>query len=144
MCHRKATRVIGVSLGQLSAPMFRTIDRYILREVLLPFVFGLVVLTFVLEIPVVLRQGEALIAKGVEWSMIARVLLTLLPSQLSLTIPMSVLLGILIGLGRLSADREYVALQACGVSLMRLLRPLMLFALAATGFAAYETIVALP
>jgi LPS export ABC transporter permease LptF/LPS export ABC transporter permease LptG len=124
--------------------MFKTIDRYILREIILPFVLGLVVLTFVLEIPVILRQGEDLVAKGVEWSIIARVLLTLLPSQLSLTIPMSVLLGILIGFGRLSSDREFVALQACGVSLVRLLRPLVFISVLATLFAAYETIVALP
>ena len=48
-----------------------------------------------------------------------RVLLTLLPQALELTIPMALLLGILVGFGRLSADREFVALQACGVSLFR-------------------------
>ncbi|HKT79702.1 MAG TPA: LptF/LptG family permease [Vicinamibacterales bacterium] len=124
--------------------MFKTLDRYILREIVFPFTIGLVVLTFVLEIPVILRQAEDLVAKGVEAGTIVRVLMTLLPSQLSLTIPMSLLLGILIGFGRLSADREFVAMQACGVSLMRLLRPLLLVAAVATGFAAYQTIVALP
>ncbi len=124
--------------------MFKTIDRYILREIILPFILALVVLTFLLELPIVLKSAEALIAKGVAWSTIARAMLMLLPSQLSLAIPMSVLLGILIGLGRLSADREFVALQACGVSLVRLLRPLFLFAAVATGLSAYETIVALP
>jgi len=124
--------------------MFKTIDRYILREIVVPFAIGLVVLTFVLVIPIVLKHGEQLIAQGVGFSTILRVIFTLLPSQLSLTIPMSVLLGILIGFGRLSADREFVALQACGVSLMRLLRPILLFSLAAMAFAGYQTIVALP
>ena len=59
-----------------------------------------------------------------------RVLLTLLPQALGVTIPMALLLGILIGLGRLSADREFVALQACGVSIFRLLRPIALLAVA--------------
>src|SRR5215210_1752654 len=124
--------------------MLKTIDRYILKEIILPFVLGLVVLTFLLELPIVLKNAEALVAKGVEWSIIVRALLALLPSQLSLAIPMSVLLGILVGLGRLSADREFVALQACGVSVVRLLRPLLFFAALATAFSAYETIVALP
>ena len=124
--------------------MLKIIDRYLVREILLPFVLGLVVLTFVLEIPTILREAESLIAKGVPWSIVARVLVLLLPSALSITIPMALLLGILVGLGRLSADREFVALQACGVSLFRLLRPIGLLAVLATSATAYETIVALP
>jgi len=124
--------------------MFRIIDRYILRELLLPFAMALGVLTFMLVIPVVLKQGEELIAKGVEWSIIVSALLKLLPQALSLSIPMALLLAILIGFARLSADREFVALQACGVSLLRLLRPLGFVAALATAASAYETIVALP
>ena len=124
--------------------MFRTLDRYLVREIALPFVISLTVLTFILEIPPILLQAEDLIAKGVEWATVARVLLTLLPQALGLTIPMSVLLGILIGFGRLSSDREFVAIQACGVSLIRLARPVLLVAALATAATAYEMIVALP
>jgi lipopolysaccharide export system permease protein len=122
----------------------KTLDRYLVREMLLPFAISLVVLTFVLEIPPILRDLETLIAKGVAWSIVGRALLTLLPQALGITIPMSVLLGILIGFGRLSADREFVALQACGVSVYRLIRPIALIAVLATAADAYEMIVALP
>lgn len=122
----------------------RILDRYLIRETVLPLCLGLVVLTFVLVIPPILRDGEALISKGVEWSIVLRVLLTLLPSALSVTIPMAVLLGILVGLGRLSADRELVAMQACGVSIFRLLRPVALIAIVGTAATAYAIIVALP
>jgi len=57
---------------------------------------------------------------------------------------MALLYGVLFGLGRLSADREFVALQACGVSIFRVLRPIALVAVLATAATAYETIVALP
>jgi LPS export ABC transporter permease LptG/LPS export ABC transporter permease LptF len=124
--------------------MLRTLDRYLIREIAVPFVIALLVLTFVLEIPVIIREAEALVARGVEWSVIFRVLLTLLPQALSLTIPMAVLIGILVGFGRISADREFVALQACGVSLMRLLWPVTLAAIVATAATAHQTIVALP
>ena len=124
--------------------MFRTLDRYVVREIALPFVIALTVLTFILELPPILVQGEEFISRGVEWTIVARVLLTLLPQALSLTIPMAVLLGILIGFGRLSADREFVAMQACGVSLMRLARPVMLVASLSTLATAYQMIVALP
>ena len=52
-------------------------------------------------------------------------LLTLIPQALGLTIPMALLVGLLIGLGRMSGDREAVALLACGVSPYRLLRPVL-------------------
>src|SRR5436190_10621096 len=120
------------------------LDRYVVREVVLPACIGLLVLTFVLEIPPILREGEQLIAKGVELSTVAHVLLTLLPQALGLTIPMAVLLGLLIAFGRLSGDREFVALQACGISLTRLLRPVALIAIVGTIATAYEMIVALP
>src|SRR5262252_5702245 len=124
--------------------MFRILDRYIVREIAMPFLLGLTVLTFILKRPPILDRGEEFIAKGVEWELVARALLTLLPQALCVTIPMALLLGILVGLGRLSADREFVAMQACGVSLLRLSRPVLLAAALGTAATAYETIVALP
>jgi LPS export ABC transporter permease LptG/LPS export ABC transporter permease LptF len=73
-----------------------------------------------------------------------RVLATLVPQALGITIPMALLVGILITLGRLSGDREIVAMEACGVSLGRLLRPLLLFGVIATAATTYVMIVALP
>src|SRR5437667_8689861 len=124
--------------------MLKILDRYLVREILLPLFLGLAVLTFVLEIPVILREAESLIAKGVPWGIVARVLFLLLPSTLSITIPMALLLGILIGLGRLSADREFVALQACGVSVFRVLRPIVAVSLVACAATVYVMIVGVP
>jgi LPS export ABC transporter permease LptG/LPS export ABC transporter permease LptF len=124
--------------------MLRIVDRYILREVLPPFLLGLVVFSFMLEIPPIMQYAESLIAKGVAWHTIGKILLTLLPQALSLTIPIALLIGLLVGLGRLSADRELVALQACGVSLLRLFRPVALLSVVACLATAYVMIVALP
>ncbi len=124
--------------------MLRILDRYVLRELVAPFVFALLLLTFALEIPTILQYGETLIAEGVSWGVVVRVLATLLPSALGITIPMALLVGILYALGRLSGDREIVAMEACGVSLARLLRPLILFAVLATAATTYVMIIALP
>ncbi len=124
--------------------MLSILDRYLVREILLPFFLWLLLLTFVLMMPPILQNAEQLIAKGVAWLTILRVLLTLVPQALGITIPMALLLGILIGLGRLSADREFVVLQACGVSLFRVLRPIIVLSLAACGATLYVMIVALP
>jgi LPS export ABC transporter permease LptF/LPS export ABC transporter permease LptG len=122
----------------------KLLDRYLVREIVPPFLLALVGLTFVLMMPPIMQSLAQLIAKGVPWSGILRVLVTLFPQALSVTIPMALLYGILFGLGRLSADREFVALQACGVSLFRIMRPIALLAVLASGATAYETIVALP
>src|SRR5262249_42442032 len=59
-------------------------------------------------------------------------------------IPMALLYGVLMGLGRLSSDREFVALQACGVSIYRAFRPIALLALVAFAADQYVLLVALP
>jgi LPS export ABC transporter permease LptG/LPS export ABC transporter permease LptF len=120
------------------------LDRYVVRETLLPLLLSLLLITFLLIIPPMLQQGYALIAQGVGWSVVVRVLITLLPQALSISIPMAVLMGLLIALGRLSADREFVAMQACGVSVYRLLRPVGFIALVSTAATAYVLIVSLP
>ena len=122
----------------------RIFDRYVVREVLLPFLLSLLLLTFLLMIPPVLQQGYPLIAKGVDAWVVMRIVVTLLPQALGISIPMAVLLGLLIAFGRFSADREFVAMQACGVSIYRLLRPVAVVAALATAATAYVMIVALP
>src|SRR5476651_2843629 len=141
MCQSRATRVIVLVYSTF---MLKALDRYLLREMALPLVLGLAVLTFLLQVQPFMLQSQLLLAKGVPWTTILSALYMLLPQALSVTIPMAVLLGILVGFGRLAADREFVAMQACGVSVIRLLRPVVLIAALGTAATAYETIVALP
>src|SRR5947209_7752803 len=122
----------------------RIFDRYVVREVLLPLLLSLLLLTFLLIIPPFLKQGYPIIAKGVDAWIVGKVVVTLLPQALAISIPMAVLLGLLIALGRLSGDREFVAMQACGVSIYQLLRPLVAIAFVSTAATAYVMIVARP
>src|SRR5688572_8319125 len=122
----------------------RILDRYIVREILLPFAIALVVFTFVLIIPFIIELAEQLIAKGVPWLTILRLMGTLVPAQLGLTIPMALLLGILVAFGRLSGDREVVVLMACGVSPYRLLRPVLLLGVLAAGATFWVMVEAIP
>jgi LPS export ABC transporter permease LptF/LPS export ABC transporter permease LptG len=139
MCQSKATRVIRCSLVAL-----KILDRYLVRQIVPPMLLALIGLTFVLMMPPMMQNLATLIAKGVSWGTILRVLLTLVPQALGVTIPMALLSGILFGLGRLSADREFVALQACGVSVFRVFRPIALLAVLACIATGYNMIVALP
>ena len=117
------------------------IHRYIIREVIPPFALSLVVLTFLLMLPPIMEVAEDLIAKGVDGFTIVRMMLTLLPQGLGVTIPMAMLVGILMGMGRLSGDRETVAMQACGISITRILAPVMAFAAVGASVTSYILIV---
>src|SRR3954469_24843165 len=122
----------------------KALDRYVIREILPPLFLSLLIFTFILEIPPVMDYLAALVAKGVPWGTAVRIILTLIPQALGLTIPMSLLVGLLIGLGRMSSDREAMALLACGVSPYRLLRPVLMVAGVAAAIHLFVMLRAIP
>lgn len=124
--------------------MFKTLDRYLIREILPPFGLAVLIFTFLLQLPPLMEELERLVAKGVAWKTVGHMIVLLAPQALGLTIPMGLLVGILIGLGRLSSDREGVALLACGVSPYRLLRPIMLLATLSAAATLYVMVWAIP
>ena len=82
------------------------IHRYILKEIALPFFMILFVLTLVLLLEKILQLIDLIINKGIRFTDIAQLILFLMPTFLMFTIPISLLIAILIGLGRLSSDNE--------------------------------------
>jgi LPS export ABC transporter permease LptF/LPS export ABC transporter permease LptG len=122
----------------------RLIDRYVIREILPPFLLALAIFTFIMAINPMLSYAEDYLAKGVPIGTVAILLLNLLPQALGVTLPMAVLTGILMALGRMSADREPVALLSCGVSPLRLLPPILVFAGAAAALNLYTMIRLVP
>ncbi|MGE3277173.1 MAG: LPS export ABC transporter permease LptF [Vicinamibacterales bacterium] len=122
----------------------RILDRYIIREVIPPFLLALLVFTFILIIPFIIDLAEQMIAKGVPWDTLLFLMVTLLPQALGLTIPMALLIGILVALGRLSADRETIVMMACGVSPVRLFRPIAILGAIAWAATSWVMIDAIP
>jgi LPS export ABC transporter permease LptG/LPS export ABC transporter permease LptF len=122
----------------------RILDRYVIRQLLMPFGIGLLVFTFLFIIPEIMRYAEDYIAKGAPMVVVAEVFVALLPMALGLTIPMSLLMALLVAFGRLSADREFVAFQACGVSLRRLLIPVGIVSVLCCGATLYVLLVSVP
>jgi LPS export ABC transporter permease LptF/LPS export ABC transporter permease LptG len=110
----------------------RILDRYVGREVISDSWLGLAVFTFVFFVPQLVRLMGLVVQHAATAKETLTLLLCSLPPVLIFTIPMSMLVGVLIGLGRLSADSEIVALNASGVSLRRLLVPIGALALTTT------------
>jgi LPS export ABC transporter permease LptF/LPS export ABC transporter permease LptG len=111
----------------------RLLDRYIAREVVSHGILGLAVFTFVFFVPQLVRLMDLVVRhSGSIWT-VGLLFLCTIPPGLGFTLPIAILVGVLIGLGRLSADSEIVALHASGISLRRLLVPIGIVALVATG-----------
>ncbi|MEA3470677.1 MAG: LptF/LptG family permease, partial [Thermodesulfobacteriota bacterium] len=104
--------------------MYKTINRYILREISLPFFMILFILTFVLLMGKILQLMDLMINKGVSLVAIVKLISYLMPSFFIITIPISLLIAILIGLGRLSGDNEITIMKSSGISLFQLLPPI--------------------
>jgi LPS export ABC transporter permease LptF/LPS export ABC transporter permease LptG len=107
----------------------RLLDKYIGREVGSHAILGLAVFTFVFFVPQLVRLMDLVVRHSGGAFTVALIFLCSLTPVLAFTIPMAVLVGVLIGLGRLSADSEIVALHASGISLRRLLVPIGFVAL---------------
>jgi lipopolysaccharide export system permease protein len=124
--------------------MNRLINRYILREIATAFVMIVFVLTFVLLMGKILQLMDLMINKGIRLTTIAQITLFLMPSFLIFSIPISLLIAILIGLGRLSGDNEITILKMSGVSLYQLAVPVAYAALFASLLTALTTFFLVP
>ena len=109
----------------------KIIDRYILREISFPFFTSLIAITFVLLLGKILQLMDLMVNKGVSVVNIIRLIFYLMPYFLLFTIPVSLLISILIGLGRLGSDNEITVLKGAGISLYRLFYPLAMASFAA-------------
>src|SRR5215813_15437386 len=104
----------------------KILDRYIFREILTPTLIGLSALTFVFFSRQLGTLLEIMVRQSATLREIGELSLAIIPNVLTFTIPMAVLVGILTGFGRMSSDSESIAFRAGGVSMKRLLLPVML------------------
>jgi LPS export ABC transporter permease LptF/LPS export ABC transporter permease LptG len=110
----------------------RLIDRYICRQVFSHALLGLAIFSFVFFVPQLVRLMDLVVRHSASWETLGILFLCTLPGILSFTLPMGVLVGVLIALGRMSADSELIAMSALGFGRRRLLVPIGALAVGAT------------
>jgi lipopolysaccharide export system permease protein len=103
----------------------RILTRYTLREHLGPLIFSLAALTSVLLLNQIAKQFGQLVGKGLPWSVIGEFFALTIPFIIAMTLPMAVLVSVLYAFSRLAAENEVTALRASGVSLRRLIGPVV-------------------
>ncbi len=106
-------------------PGVRLISRSVLREIWPPFALGFCAYTFILLVRTIYFLADFFVRRSAGFSEVAWLVVLSLPWIVVLTLPMAFLLGVLIGVSRLSADSEVIAMRACGVGSGALYRPVL-------------------
>ncbi|HEX5433370.1 MAG TPA: LptF/LptG family permease, partial [Candidatus Angelobacter sp.] len=122
----------------------RIFTRYILKEVLSHGLIGAAVFTFVIFMRDVGRLLELVVRNSAPVPSVAEIFFLIMPTALTVTIPMGVLVGILIGLSRMAADSEVTAMRASGVSVRTFLKIVSIFGFAAWILALVNTAILAP
>ncbi|MDR7400964.1 MAG: LptF/LptG family permease [Armatimonadota bacterium] len=105
------------------------VDRYIILEILPPFLLGVGGFAVLLVGDILYTLAEFIVSGRLTLQALGRLLAYKLPAIMVITFPVSTLLGVLLGLGRLARDRELQAMRLAGMSLGRLFAPALVFAL---------------
>ena len=122
----------------------RILTKYILREVLWHALIGTALFTFVIFMRDVGRILELVVRNSAPLPSVAEIFLFTIPQALTVTVPMGVLVGILIGLSRLAADSEVTAMRASGLGAALFLKVVAIFAITAWLLACANQLVIAP
>ncbi len=108
---------------------FNTINRYIFKELLSPFAISLFFLTFVFLMTRIPEITNMVVNHNADLSAVFLMIIYTLPRFLEFTIPMSVMISILLTFMRMSGENEIIALKGAGLTLYKLLPPVLIFCL---------------
>jgi LPS export ABC transporter permease LptG/LPS export ABC transporter permease LptF len=122
----------------------RILNRYILLEVLSHAAIGGAIFTFVLFIRYLPHLLEMIVRNSASLGSIVEIVFFTLPDMFTVTIPMAVLVGILLGLSRLAADSEITAMRASGIGVWSFVRVVSMVAVAGWGVSMLDTLVLAP
>src|SRR5258705_324944 len=109
----------------MARPTVRILSRYILRQHVPPLGFALAALTCAMLVNQVAKQFGNLVGKGLPWGVIFEVFVLTIPFIVAMTLPMAVLVAVLYAFSHLAADNEVTAMKASGISVGRLLAPVL-------------------
>lgn len=116
----------------------KILDRYIIKELLAPFIFGVATFTLLfISVDMLFRVAKMLIENKCSLIWGIKYLANSLPQVLVFTFPMSILLACLLAFGRLSGESEIIAMKAGGIDFYRIAAPAIFVALIITALSFY-------
>lgn len=117
---------------------------FILKSYLGPLVMTFFIALFILLMQFVWKYIDDLVGKGLEWYIIAKLLFYASTTFVPLALPLAILLSSLMMFGNMGEHYELVAMKAAGISLSRIMKPLIIVSIAISGLAFYFSNVVLP
>ncbi len=114
----------------------KKLNRLILISYIPPFVATFFIALFILLMQFVFKYIDDLVGKGLPWYNIALLMFYASASLVPMALPLAILLSSIMTFGNLSEHFELVASKAAGVSLQKLMRPLIMFSIG-ISFAAF-------
>jgi len=118
----------------LNLRYFYIIDKYLFKQIIKPYLIGVAIITVIMLSNFLFQLTDLIILKNIPVLRVIEVLLYQLPDIIVQTFPMAVLFAIMTGLGKLSRQNEFTALRMGGISVYRLIVPLIVFGLLISGF----------
>ena len=109
----------------MARPTVRILTRYLIRQHLAPLAFAVGALTALMLLNQVAKQFGQLVGKGLSGTVIAEVFFLSIPFIVAVTLPMAVLVAVLHAFTRMGGDSEITALQAGGIGVRHMLRPVL-------------------
>ena len=110
----------------------RILNRYISGEILSHALIGGVIFTFILFMKELPRILEMVVHNSSTLISVVEIILFMMPNFFMITIPMAVLVGVLLGLSRLAADSEIIAMRASGLGIGYFVRVASIVAIGGT------------
>jgi len=120
------------------------VDRYIFKELIPPFAMNLVFFIFVFFMQQILEITNMIVNYQVGILTFFLMLIYSMPYFLVFIIPMSVMMSVLLTFLRLASDNEIIALKASGISMYRLLPPVLVFSIACALITGFLSIYGMP
>ena len=108
----------------------KILQRYVLKELLLPCLLCFTVLCFIFMAANLVKMADMIIGRGVPFTQTLYILVLVFPTAISWAAPMSLLTGVLIVFGSFSQHNEFRAMKASGVHPLRFMMPPLLLGLA--------------
>ena len=122
----------------------RILTRYILGEIFSHTLIGCALFTFILLMRELQNILDMVVRNSSTTSTVMEVVLYLMPNFFTVTIPMSVLVGILLGLSRLAADSEIIAMRASGLGIGYFVRVAAIVAVGGTALGLFNSLYVAP
>lgn len=107
----------------------KKLNKFILLSFIGPFVLTFFIAVFVLLMQWIWLWVDDLLGKGIEWYVIAEILMYSSANLVPLALPLAVLLASIMTFGNMGEHFELVSFKSAGISLQRLMRPLIVFVL---------------